>query len=68
MIAMISPAILISPKEAPQIHRQIHRLMLEIRDEYFRNLPYTESSIYSKFLEILVPDRALSRRNHPAQF
>lgn len=54
VIAMISPAILISPKEAPQIHRQIHRLMLEIRDEYFRNLPYTESSIYSKFLEILV--------------
>lgn len=54
VISMISPAILISPEKSPSIHGKIHQLMLEIKEEYFHNLPYTESFIYSKFLEILV--------------
>ena len=54
LISMISPAILITPETHPQIYDRIHRLMLEIRDEYLLPPFFTESSIYSKFMEILV--------------
>ncbi len=54
IVSIITPAILITPDEHPQIHDRIRRLMLEIRDEYLSSSPYAESFIYSKFLEILV--------------
>ncbi len=54
ILSMISPAILITPDNYPQIHRQIRKLMLEIRDEYFSSNPYAEAFIYAKFLELLV--------------
>ncbi len=54
LISLISPAILITPEDFPAIHDKICRLMLEIRDEYFSYAPYAETSIFSKFMEILV--------------
>lgn len=54
IVSMITPCILITPDEHPQIHHHIQNLMLQIRDEYFSSAPYAESLIYSKFLEILV--------------
>ena len=52
--SIISPAILISPETYPQIHKKVLQLMLEITDEYQSGLPYAESAIYGRFLEILV--------------
>ncbi|HIS31341.1 MAG TPA: helix-turn-helix transcriptional regulator [Candidatus Limivivens intestinipullorum] len=54
LISMIMPAILITPEAYPGIHEKIHRLMLEIMEEYFSSDPYSETAIYSKFMEILV--------------
>ena len=54
IVSMITPCVLITPDKHPQIHQQIQKLMVEIRDEYFSSSPYTESFIYSKFLEIMV--------------
>lgn len=54
IISRISPAVIITEKETPEIHDRIRQLMLEIQEEYFSSLPYAESSVYSKFLEILV--------------
>ena len=54
IISRISPAVVISEKETPKIHDRIRQLMLEIQEEYFSSLPYAESAVYSKFLEILV--------------
>lgn len=54
IISMISPAILITPEEYPQIHARVRQLMLDIRDEYFSQPLYAESCIASKFIEILV--------------
>ena len=54
LTSMISPALLITPETCPRIYDRIHRLMLEIKEEYFSTSPYGEASIFSKFLEILV--------------
>jgi AraC-like DNA-binding protein len=51
--SIISPAILITPEEYPQIHAQIRGLMLQIREEYANGLPYSGTLIYSHFLQIL---------------
>ncbi|MBQ8305421.1 MAG: helix-turn-helix transcriptional regulator [Blautia sp.] len=60
LVSVMSPALLITPEEYPQIYEKIQRNMLEIKDEYFSYAPYAESSIFSRFLEILV----LVGRNH----
>lgn len=52
--SLLSPAILITREEYPQIYDQIHRLMLEIKEEYMHFTSYSEISIIAKFLEILV--------------
>lgn len=52
--SILSPAILITPRNDPQIHSRIRQLMFEIREEYFAALPYAESAIYGRFLEIMV--------------
>ena len=55
LTSRLTPAILITPESFPQIHAQVHRLMLEIRDEGIPGEdPYSESAIYARFLEILV--------------
>lgn len=52
--SIISPAILITPEKYPQIHGDICQLMLQIKEEYTRALPYSGTLIYSHFLRILV--------------
>ena len=54
LTAMISPALLVTEKTHPSIHGRLHDLMLEIRDNYLLGSAYLESSIYSKFLEMMV--------------
>jgi AraC-like DNA-binding protein len=54
IILLISPAILITPENAPDIHQQLFDLMLNIRDEYFSTAILKEAYIYSKLIEILV--------------
>ena len=51
---MIRPAILITPESFPQIYARVHRMMLEIKNAYFSDAPFTETTIYARFLEILV--------------
>lgn len=53
LTSTISPALLITPEDYPQVHERIHRLMLEIRDLYFSSVPYAETAIYARFLDIL---------------
>ena len=60
IISIISPAIVITPETYPRIAGRVSQLMLDIREEYMHPTLYTESSIYAKFLEILV----LAGRSH----
>jgi AraC-like DNA-binding protein len=53
LTSIISPAILITPEEYPQIHGKVRSLMLQIQEEYGRNLPYSGTQIYALFLQIL---------------
>ena len=52
--SIISPCLLITPEDYPQIYPEIQKLLLEIKEEYFSFAVYAEASIFSKFLEILV--------------
>ena len=54
LTSMIRPAILITPESFPQIYARVHRMMLEIKNAYFSDAPFTETTIYARFLEILV--------------
>lgn len=54
ILSLINPAVLITPEEYPTVHSHISKLMLEIKNEYFSALPYSEMLIQSRFLEILV--------------
>ncbi len=54
LVSIMSPAMLITPEEYPLIHGRVRERMEEIREEYQNSAPYMESSILSKFLEILV--------------
>ena len=45
LTSKFTPAILITPESFPRIHEQVLHLMLEIRDEYFSDDPYSESAI-----------------------
>ncbi len=53
-IFSIQPVILISENTYSDIHRHIHRLMLDILNEYNNNSRLAEASIYSKLIEIFV--------------
>ena len=57
---LLSPAILVTKEEYPQVYEHIHRLMLEIKDEYMNFTTYSEISIIEKFLDkALEVDREL---------
>jgi len=60
LTSMISPATLITPEEYPIIHEQVQQNMIKIKNEYFSDAPYSETLIFSLFMEILV----LVGRNH----
>ncbi|MDF2904775.1 MAG: transcriptional regulator, AraC family [Herbinix sp.] len=52
--ALIQPALLITPEEAPLIHTQIVELIKDITDEYQANAQLMNVSIYSKLFQIMV--------------
>lgn len=53
-LSILSPALLITAEDAPEIHKRIERLMLEIEDEYLADAPLSEAAIYMKIIEIFV--------------
>lgn len=54
VLSILSPVIVVTPEEFPEIHPQIQSLILEIKDEYLKNSSLAEASIYGKLLSILV--------------
>ena len=60
VLSLISPAIVITPEEYPNVHEQLCSLMFTIKTEYFENAPLCEASIYAKLIEMFV----LIGRNH----
>ncbi len=53
-VSLISPATLITPDNAPQIHETLCSLMMEILDEYNGDAILSDASIYSRLIRILV--------------
>lgn len=53
LFTLTSPAIVITPEDYPSIHGRIKDILLEIRDDYFSSSTFSETFIYSKFLEII---------------
>ena len=49
-----SPAVLVTKESYPDIYEPVREQMLNIRDEYLSEKPYMATSIYSRFLDILV--------------
>lgn len=54
ILSIMQPAIVITPEDFPDIHKDIVRIMMEIYDEYFGNAPLKNISIVQKFLDMLV--------------
>ena len=52
--ALIQPALLITPEEAPLIHTQIMALIRDMTSEYLANAQMMNISIYSKLFQIMV--------------
>lgn len=50
----IRPFLLITPENAPSIHKRIAELIIEIKNEYYSTSPMVDISIYSKLFEIIV--------------
>lgn len=53
-LTLMSPLVLITPEDSPEIHKKIQKRILEISDEYFSEAPLCEASIISKLIEIFV--------------
>lgn len=60
VLSIISPAILITPENSPSIYKTLHRYLLEINNEYSKDLSLSEPAIYARLIEMLV----LIGRNH----
>lgn len=52
-LSRLSPCCLITPENAPSIHHEVHRCLMEIRDLYLESPLLSEASIYARSLEIL---------------
>lgn len=59
-LTIFYPGILITRDTSPEVYPHIHRLMLEIAEEYHKEPVLHEASIYAKLLEMIV----LIRRRH----
>lgn len=51
--SMLSPITVITPDSYPQTHSLIRDMLLEIKEEYLSDVPFSAVSIYSKLLSIL---------------
>lgn len=54
IINMISPAITITSKTSPTLHKVLHSNILSIANEYNNASPFYETAIYSIFMDMLV--------------
>ena len=54
IMSLLSPVVLITPEDSPNIYEKVRDLLLQIADEYNGNAPLSEAVIYSKFLNMLV--------------
>lgn len=54
ILSILSPMIVITPEEYPDVQPELRSLLLEIRDEYLANTPLSEAAIYSRVLSMLV--------------
>ncbi len=53
-MAFISPAICITPQNAPDIHSEIERIMSVLLDEYYGSAKLKQALIYSYLIEMIV--------------
>ena len=53
LVAAMSPFIVITPEEYPDIHEPIKNILLNIRDEYEKSAAFSEIDLYSKLLCII---------------
>lgn len=60
ILSLLNPTFIITPETFPEIHDKLYHYMLEIMEEYKKDLPLTETKIYSMLLEMF----ALIGRNH----
>jgi len=63
ILTLLNPTFLVTPELYPSIHDRLHQYMLEIFEEYRKDMPLTETKIYSRLLEMF----ALIGRNHTQQ-
>jgi AraC-like DNA-binding protein len=54
IITLMAPAHLVTPERFPDAYPELHRLILEIRDEYLTSDALSESAIYARLLQMLV--------------
>jgi AraC-like DNA-binding protein len=53
-LTIFYPALILTPENSPEIYDRLHRLLLEIVDEYNQAAPLYEASIYARLLEMVV--------------
>lgn len=56
----MAPLIVITPEDYPELHPQVRDILLQIRDEYVADTPFSEIEIFSLMLKII----ALIGRNY----
>ncbi len=54
VLSLISPVLTVTPANAPDIHRELQKLLLKIAEEYTQNNPLSEPAIYASLLELFV--------------
>ncbi len=60
ILSLLNPTFIITPETFPAIHGKLYDCILEIVEEYKKDLPLAETKIYSRLLEMF----ALIGRNH----
>lgn len=63
ILSFLAPAVLIRPETFGSIYPSLHRLLMEIKDEYLSSSPLSEAMIYAKLIELIV----LIGNNHSAE-
>ncbi|SEA36719.1 AraC-type DNA-binding protein [Pseudobutyrivibrio sp. ACV-2] len=54
LFSIMSPYCVITKRDYPDIHGTLRKMLVDIREEYMGGLPFSEVSIYSKLLDMLV--------------
>ena len=54
LFSIMSPYCVITKRDYPDIHGTLRKMLVDIREEYMGGSPFSEVSIYSKLLDMLV--------------